>query len=83
MRALGHSGGGKGLRLTKPGTELDPSHMFSSEMLTITPEVLVVSVRLSSMHSWFQLVRDSIRSLTRSVWLQRVGSALSRNGEKY
>ena len=49
IRAPGHSGGERELRLIKPGTELDPSHTFSPEILTVSYEELLASIKLSNL----------------------------------
>lgn len=73
IRAPGHWGGERELRLIKPGTAPDPSHTFSPEILTITYKVLLASVTLRNLPSWFQLICNWIRNSPRTAWLHRAG----------
>ena len=85
VRAPGHSGGERELGLIKPGTELDPLHMFSPQILSVTEKELLASVELRNLPAWFQLclteswVPPGLRGSTE----QGVGRALSGNGDKY
>ena len=85
VRAPGHSGGERELGLIKPGTELDPLHMFCPQILSVTEKELLASVELRNLPAWFQLclteswVPPGLRGSTE----QGVGRALSGNGDKY
>lgn len=74
IRAPGHSGGERELRLIKPGTELDPTQTVFCETLRVTYKVLFPLRRLRNLLSWFQsYVTESGEVPTRVTWLQRAG----------